>query len=110
MKNATLLIILVILSLVIFITSSLYFRQKTATDKMYFNKVGVVVNVGNESGPSHDKFYNPTEYPKLLIRDTKDTTLFLEWGVTKEAYYNYNKGDTVRFRFIDSTRYFHIKR
>lgn len=92
------------------IKGGVYDHFKNKDSLFYFNKKGVIVQMGDEKGHTHDKFHRPTIFHSLLIRDLKDTTLFIEWSTSKEKYYNYQIGDTVKFDYIKKEHWFYIKR
>jgi len=107
-KHFIILIIITIISGVSIGLFGRWFKNHQAEKELWYNRVGIISAVGEEDGYTHDKFHNPVEYYKVLIRDVKDSTLFIEWVTTKEQYYNYQVGDTTKFRFINKNRYFKI--
>lgn len=84
-------------------------NREPKTDKHYINLKGKIVSMGEESGKTRDKFHTPTQFHTLLIQNSEDTTLYMEWETTSEKYYNYYIGDTVNFDYISKSRWFHIK-
>ena len=77
-------------------------------DRFFLAEKGIIVSMGSEDGLTEDKFHNPTLFHTLLIRSVRDTTLFVEWSVSKEKYYNYHVRDTVKFDYIRRDHWFHI--
>lgn len=89
----------------------IYTMHKTpepTDDRFFLAEKGIIVSMGSEDGLTEDKFHNPTLFHTLLIRSARDTTLFVEWSVSKEKYYNYHVGDSVKFDYIRRDHWFKI--
>jgi hypothetical protein len=79
-------------------------------ERYYINQSGVIVSMGSEDGETNDKFHRPTVFHTILIQHAQDSTLFVEWSVSKEKYYNYHVGDSVKFDYIQKAHWFHINK
>lgn len=70
----------------------------------------VVVKVGQENTRTRDKFHTPTETNLLLLRSLKDSTMFMEYRVNDQKFYNTRVGDTLHWDIVAWNRFFYITR
>lgn len=84
---------------------------------LYYDLTGVIVAMNDDDQElTKDKFHRPVLCANVLIRQTKDTMLFVELSTCKDNlidkawYYNHDVGDTVHFDFINKKRFFRIEK
>lgn len=88
---------------------------------LYHHVSGTIVSMNDESGITNDKYHKPVFCCYALVRDSTDTTLYVELSsyhypgtnfdplIDRVWYYNHHVGDKVSFDYINKKRYFHIK-
>ena len=100
---------MIVLIVLIILCFWAYFNHRShyAAD-IWHNKSGTIIRIGQDEGLSDDKFRQPVHYHTLLVQDSEEPNLFVEWPTTREKYYNYKIGQKVFFEYIRNTRYFSI--
>ena len=114
-----------ILLMAVMITSCGPDNKPGTSNKYYYDVSGVVVKVGTDIAPDGSKFHTPTAYHLMLIkmiggselipkgngakRSISDTTLFYEYKVSDEVYYNTRVGDTLKLEYVYKDAWFQIK-
>ena len=98
--------IFVLISILLMLSSC---GVRSHCDELYFNYPVKIVKINEQTGTTEDKIPAPSRYHIFLGQSTKDTSMFIEYYVESDEYYNTHIGDVKKWQYVKKQRFFKIK-